>query len=322
MRILTIGMAFLALPGCLQPQSPVSTPQQSQATAATRKRANLVNVFFAVRDQHNALIPNLGKEDFAVLENGTPQIIESFSAETKLPLTLGIVMDTSGSMQRMLSEEKLVTADFLRQVISDKDLAFVLSFDISVDLLQDLTNDMRLLRSGLEKARINVGGGSSGIPGSGRGPVPISKPKGTLLFDAVYLASHDVLGEQLGRKAMVVLTDGVDVGSRLKLQDAIEAAQKADTICYVLLLTDPQYGSNSADMRILAEQTGGRVIEINRPDRIGDALRQISAELRSQYSLGYTPDNGRHDGTFRKIEIRAKGNYKVQVRKGYYAPAK
>jgi VWFA-related protein len=231
------------------------------------------------------------------------------------------MIDSSGSMQRMLPEEKIVGADFLRQVIGEKDLAFIISFDISVDLLQDLTSDIHLLRAGLDKAHINVGGGSSGIPGLGQGPVPISRPKGTILFDAVYLASSEVLGKQVGRKALVILTDGEDVGSRLKLRDAIEAAQKADAICYVLLLSDPQYGANARDMGQLSEQTGGRLISIQRPDKIGEAFHQISQELRSQYSLGYTPDNSKHDGSFRKIEVKSKEGFKVQARKGYYAPA-
>jgi len=309
---------LLPLPGAGQSASPGKEQQDENPTF--RKNVNVVDVFFTVKDHHGALIPNLSKDAFEISENGKPQAIKYFSAEANLPLTLGLLIDSSGSMQQMLPEEKTVAADFLRQVITEKDLAFVISFDISVDLLQDLTSDVHLLRSGLEKARINVGGGSSGIPGAGQGPVPISHPKGTLLYDAVYLASDDVLSKQVGRKAMVVLTDGVDQGSRLKLRDAIEAAQKADTICYVLLLSDPRYGSDAAVMRQLAEQTGGRVIEINNPNKIGKAFTEISNELRSQYSLGYSPDNQTRDGSFRKIEIKAKDGHKVQARKGYYAP--
>lgn len=297
-----------------------ATDQQGQLPTF-RKNVNLVNVYFTVKDNHGALVPNLSKDEFEVLENGKPQAIKYFSAETNLPLTLGLLIDSSGSMQRMLPEEKVVAGNFLRQVITEKDLAFVISFDISVDLLQDLTSDVRLLRSGLDKARINVGGGTGGIPGLGQGPVPISRPAGTLLYDAVYLASDEILGKQVGRKAMILLTDGNDEGSRLKLKDAVEAAQKADVICYVLLLHDPQFGPpGSGEMRQIAEQTGGRVIDVNNPKKIGDAFNQISNELRSQYSLGYTPDDARRDGTFRKIELKAKNGYKVQARKGYYAP--
>lgn len=286
-----------------------------------RKNVNVVNVFFTVKDGHGALMPNLTKDEFNISEDGKPQTLKYFSAETNLPLTLGLLVDSSGSMQRMLPEEKVVGADFLRQVITEKDLGFVISFDISVDLLQDLTSDAHLLSKGLNQAKINVGGGGGGIPGLGQGPVPISHPKGTLLYDGVYLAATEMLGKQVGRKAMVLLTDGNDEGSRLKLRDAVEAAQKADAICYVLLLHDPQYGPpGSGEMRQLTEATGGRTIDVSNPKKIGDAFRQISDELRSQYSLGYTPENSKQDGSFRKIEVKSKNGYKVQARKGYYAP--
>jgi VWFA-related protein len=315
------GAVLLALLLPLPGRGQGSSQDQQGGLPTLRKNVNLVNVFFTVKNNHGALVPNLAKDEFEILENGKPQTIKYFSAMSDLPLTLGLLVDTSGSMQRMLPEEKVVAGDFLRQAITGKDLAFVISFDISVDLLQDLTSDVRLLRSGLEKARINIGGGSSGIPGAGQGPVPVSPPKGTLLFDAVYLASDEILGKQVGRKVMVILTDGMDDGSRLKLRDAIEAAQKADTICYVLLLSDPQYGSNMRDMHELAEQTGGRLIAVTRPDKIGEAFTQIAYELRSQYSLGYSPEDARRDGSFRKIEVKSKNGYRVQARKGYYAPA-
>jgi VWFA-related protein len=287
-----------------------------------RKNVNVVNVFFTVKDHHGALLPNLTKDDFEVSEDGKPQTIKYFSAETNLPLTLGVLIDSSGSMQRMLPTEQEVGADFLRQVITEKDLAFIISFDISVDLLQDLTSDAHLLRAGLQRARINIGGGSGGIPGLGQGPVPIFRPKGTLLYDGVYLAASEMLSKQVGRKAMILLTDGNDEGSSEKLRDAIEAAQRADAICYVLLLHDSQYGPpGSGEMKQLTEATGGRTIEVNNPNKIGEAFHQISSELRSQYSLGYTPENEKRDGTFRKIEIKSKSGNKVQARKGYYAPS-
>jgi VWFA-related protein len=307
------------LPVLAQQQSQPTAKQQDQ-TPTFRKNVNVVNVFFTVKDKHGALVPNLTRDEFEVREDGKPETIKYFSAETNLPLTLGILIDSSGSMQNMLPEEKIVAGDFLRQVITDKDLAFVISFDIDVDLLQDLTSDVHLLRQGLEKARINVGTGGGGFPGIGQGPVPVSRPKGTLLYDGVYLASDEVLSKQVGRKAMVVLTDGVDQGSRLRIKDAIEAAQKADAMCYVLLISDPHYGSDPHEMGQMAEQTGGRMITVNNPDKLGKAFKEISDELRSQYSLGYTPTNEKHDGTFRKIEVKSKNGYKVQARRGYYAP--
>ncbi len=317
-----LSAVFLALllAVAVSGQQPDSSAPQQDDTPTFRKNVNVVNVFFTAKDHHGALVPNLQKNEFDLFEDGKPQTIKYFSAESDQPLTLGLLIDSSGSMQRMLPSEKIIAGDFLRQVVTPKDLAFVISFDISVDLLQDLTSDVHLLRAGLNKARINVGGGSSGIPGLGQGPVPISHPKGTLLYDGVYLAADEMLSKQVGRKAMVVLTDGVDEGSRLKLRDAIQSAQKADVVCYVLLLSDPQYGSDFRDMHELTEQTGGRTIEVNRVDKIADAFDQISRELRSQYYIGYSPDNPRRDGAFRKIEIKSKTGLKIQARRGYYAP--
>lgn len=317
-RILLAAALAIAGPAIAQ-QSGAAGGGQDQ-TPTFRKNVNLVNVYFTVKDKHGALIPDLTKDHFDVVEEGQAQTIKFFTAESNLPLTLGIMIDSSLSMEKMLPEEKIVAADFLHKVLTDKDLAFIISFDISVDLLQDLTGDQHLLRAGLEKARINVGTGGGGFPGIGQGPVPISHPKGTLLYDAIFLGANDMLSKQVGRKAMIVLTDGVDQGSQEKLRDALEAAQKADVICYVLLLYDPHYGSDMGDMNHLAEQTGGRAISVGNADKLDKAFAQISSELRSQYSLGYTPTNEKHDGTFRKIEIKSKDGYKVQARKGYYAP--
>ncbi|HST78986.1 MAG TPA: VWA domain-containing protein [Verrucomicrobiae bacterium] len=321
MRTVLAGIVavLLSIAPSVAQQSPPPSSQKDQ-TPVFRKNVNVVNVFFTVKGKHGALVPGLTKDQFEISEDGKPQTIKYFSAETNQPLTLGILIDSSGSMQNMLPEEKIVGGDFLRQVITDKDLAFIISFDINVDLLQDLTSDVHLLRQGLERARINVGAGSGGIPGIGQGPIPVSRPKGTLLYDGVYLASNDVLSKQVGRKAMVVLTDGVDQGSRLRLKEAIEAAQKADAICYVLLISDPHWGSDPHEMSQMAEQTGGRLITVNKPDKLSQAFKEISEELRSQYSIGYTPTDEKHDGTFRKIELKSKDGYKIQARKGYYAP--
>ena len=336
---LVFALAFLLLPpvfGQAQEATPPSAqkePPRDQGKAndqekvtdqgkvpTFRKTVNLVNVLFTVKDKHGTYVPNLEKDRFDLLEEGKPQTIKYFSALTDQPLTIGLLIDTSKSMERTLPEEKVVASGFLRKVLTDKDLAFVISFDISVDLLQDLTNDMRLLRTGLDKARINTN--TAGLAPMGNpGPVPTAQAmKGTLLFDAAYLASDEVLGRQSGRKAMIVLTDGDDVGSKLKLKDAIEAAQRADVVAYVLLITDPQYASNYGDMSKLTEQTGGRVITVNRPDKLDKAFAEIAAELRSQYALGFTSTNQVNDGKFRRLEVKSKDGYKIQARKGYYPP--
>jgi VWFA-related protein len=223
--------------------------------------------------------------------------------------------------------EQEVGAAFLRDVLKSKDLAFLISFDVNVDLLHDFTNEPSQLRSAMDKAKINNGGGGGVTPGLGGGPFPTSRdPKGTLLYDAVYLAAKEKLGTEVGRKAMILLTDGADQGSQMNLRDAVEAAQKSDSIVYVLLIADRDfYGGGyygEGDMEKMAKETGGRVIEVgNKFEKLKQAFDQIANELRSQYSIGYTPSNGTRDGKFRKVEIKpTKKDLRVQSRNGYYAP--
>ena len=308
-------------------QSSKPSDQDQNPSETLKVNVNIVQLFFNVKDKHGALIPNLTKDDFTIAEEGKPQTIKYFTAESNLPLTLGMMIDASGSQRNVLDMEKEVGGAFLKQILTDKDEAYVISFDISVDLLQDFTRDTHRLQAALDKAKINTDFTSGGIPGMGGGPVPQHNSPGTLLYDAVYLSAHDMLSKETGRKAMILLTDGQDEGSRLKIQDAIEAAQKADAIIYVLLCADRGfYGgfsmgySGEGDMRKLTEQTGGRVINVgNKFDKLKEAFDQIAKELRSQYNIGYTPTNPNQDGTYRKIEIKNKENYKIQSRAGYYA---
>jgi VWFA-related protein len=312
-------------------QAPDANANQSQDQSVETLKVNVdvVQLFFNVKDKHGALIPNLNKDNFALSEDGHPQVIKYFKAESDLPLTLGMLIDSSGSQQRVLEMEKEVGASFLESTLRQKDEAFVISFDIDITLLQDFTNSVSRLRHALNEAKINTGGVScSGGPLGPQGPIPCSStgPRGTALYDAVYLASHDEFSHEVGRKAMILLTDGEDQGSRLKIRDAIEAAQKADTICYVLLIADRGfYGFGGyygdAEMKKLTQETGGRVIEVgNKIEKLRKAFDQISEELRSQYNIGYVPTNSARDGSFRKVEIKPKdSNYKVQARSGYYA---
>ncbi len=310
-----------------QQQQQTPSPAPDDNLQVFKAEVNVVNLFFNVKDKHGMLIPNLTKDDFQVFEDGKQQTVKYFSAESNQPLTLGIMIDTSASQTRVLGIEQESCAEFLHSVLRDKDLAFVINFDVDVDLDQDFTNNVRDLTRALNKMQINAGMGG-GPPGLGGGPVPTT-PRGTLLYDAIYLGANEKLKSEVGRKAMIIFTDGEDQGSRLRIQDAVEAAQKADTICYVILIADRGfYGgfgySGDFDMRKLAEQTGGRVIEVgNKQDKLRDAFDQIQKELRSQYNIGYTPTNSKQDGSYRKIQIHAKGGeYKVQARQGYYAMAK
>ena len=339
LRALILGF-LVAASSAASAQQPASSPDnrtdqnrqdqdQDQSAATLKVNVNVVQLFFNVKDKRGALIPGLTKNDFQILEDGKPQTIKYFAAESNLPLTLGILIDSSGSQARVLDMEKQVGGEFLSQILRDKDLAFVLSFDIDADLLQDFTSSVHSLKAALNQARINTGGGGGGgIPGLGGGTIPTpGGPKGTVLYDAVYLASHDELSQQVGRKAMILLTDGQDEGSHYKIKDAIEAAQKSDSIVYVLLCADRGfYGgfggySGEGEMKKLTQETGGRVIEVgNKYEKLKEGFDQIANELRSQYNIGYTPTNAVLDGTFRKIEIRATNkDYKIQSRAGYYA---
>lgn len=340
----TLGLFLVAMPAHAQnmpvysgPGSETANPQppaqqEDQSVETLKVNVNIVQIFFNVKDKKGALIPNLTKDDFEIAEDGKPQTIKYFAAESDLPLTLGILIDASGSQMRVLDMEKQVGGDFLSQILRPKDLAFVMSFDVNAELLQDFTSSVSSLKRAMNGVRINTGGGGGMvIPGGGGQPVPTaSGPKGTVLYDATYLAAHDELSQQVGRKAMILLTDGEDEGSDLRLKDAIEAAQKADTIVYVLLCADRGfYGlmgySGDSDMKKMTSETGGRVIEVgNKPDKLRDAFNQISNELRSQYNIGYSPTNTAKDGTFRKIELEVKSNKdcKIQARNGYYAVAR
>ena len=180
---------------------------QDQSVSTLKVNVNVVQLFFNVKDKKGALIPNLAKDDFQILEDGKPQTIKYFTAESDLPLTLGILIDSSGSQQRVLEMEKEVGGNFLSEILRPKDMAFVISFDVESNLLQDFTNSSRRLRDALNSARINAPPSScGGLPGAGGGPLPCSStPKGTVLYDTVYLASHDELAKEVGRKAMILL---------------------------------------------------------------------------------------------------------------------
>jgi VWFA-related protein len=268
-----------------------------------------------VRDKHKAIVTGLTKDDFQVYEDGQQQEITYFSAESNLPITLGILMDTSGSEYYMLSAEKDAASRFLGRVLRKGDLAMIMSFDTDVDLLADFTDDRGMLNRAINRAQINA-------PSSGmitQGPLPTSGTGGTNFYDAVYLAAHDKLSEEAGRKAIVVLTDAEDTGSRLNLQDAIEAAQRTDTVVHILLVAAD--GGDQAVARRLTDETGGRMIVVRSEKNLEAAFDQISEELRSQYTIGYTPINKKRDGTYRKIKVEMKDKeYSVLTRKGYYAP--
>jgi len=307
-------------------------PEDDQPAASFKLQVNLVDLFFTVKDKSGQLIPHLNKDNCTIAEDKQPQKWRNFSAETDLPLTLGILLDTSGSQQDVLPLEQQAGSQFLEQILRKKDEAFLLSFDVNVDLLQDYTNSARQLSRAMNKAQINTAGGNgaAGIPGLGGGTVPVyGTPKGTLLYDAIYLATNEKLAQETGRKALIILTDGDDQGSRTKIQDAIAAAQRSNAIIYVILIADTGfYGgfnmgySGYSAAKKLSEESGGRLINVgNNGKKLSEAFQQIQEELRTQYVGTYTPTNGKLDGTFRHVSVSCGEGMHVQVRKGYFAPA-
>jgi VWFA-related protein len=280
-----------------------------------RVQVNLVNLFATVRDKHKAIVTGLKQDDFQVYEDGQLQEITNFSAESNLPITLGILIDTSGSEYYMLSGEKEAGSRFLGRVLRKGDLAMIMTFDTDVDLLADFTDDRGLLDRAINRAQINVPVGGVIV----QGPLPSSGSGGTNFYDAVYLAAHDKLSSEAGRKAIVVLTDAEDTGSKLQLGDAIEAAQRTDTVVHILLVAAD--GGDQSVAKRLTDDTGGRMIIVRSERNLEQAFDQISEELRSQYTIGYTPTNKKHDGSYRKIRVETKNkDYSVLTRRGYYAP--
>src|SRR6195952_3675979 len=248
-------------PGGPPPASDAAAqPVQGEDVQTLKVNVNLVNVYFSVRDK-SGYITNLRKDACTIDEDKVPQTIKNFTQEKNLPLTIGILLDTSGSQTNVLPLEQDSGARFLKEVLTPKDEAFLISFDINVDMLSDYTNNARELKRAIDKATINTGSGAGSITGNGQ-------PRGTLLFDAVYLAAHEKLRQEAGRKVLVLLTDGGDQGSQETVKSATEAAQKANAIIYVILIADSggfgnfTFGNGAGDMDKLASETGGRVINV------------------------------------------------------------
>jgi VWFA-related protein len=287
---------------------------------------DVVNILASVRDRHNGLMANLNKDDFTLYEEGKQQTIKYFTRETDLPLTIGLLIDVSASQRNLIEIERNAASQFFAQVLRKKDEALLISFGEEAELLQDYTQSPRLLTEGLNRLRV-----SSGVSGIHPGPVPTaSQPRGTVLYDAVYLAAKEKLSTEVGRKAIVLITDGVDQGSRLDIKQAIEAAQKADAVIYSIYYYDPSaYGGHGMIMlggggegylRKMSDETGGHVFTVNRKHTLDQVFKELQEEMRSQYAIGYTPTNDKKDGAFRRVELKlADKSLKVQARKGYYA---
>jgi VWFA-related protein len=345
--------------------APLLRQQQGPTISVNVK---LVTMFATVRDKHGALIRNLTKDDFALEQDGHPQTITYFAPDSDLPLTLGLLVDTSMSQRRVLDQERDASHAFLDHLLrEDKDKAFVIHFDHEVELLQDLTSSRQKLEASLDQLgrpqfSQTSGGGSSGggdpdSGGSGGGGGRGSHGYGgggTLLYDAVYLASDELMKKQQGRKALIILSDGVDHGSKETLRDAIETAERSDTLVYSILFADQEgYGNGGGYggghmggggmggggmgggghhrypqesrpdgkkiLQQLSKQTGGRFFEVTKKETIDQIYAEIDEELRNQYALGYTPVKTDADVGYHKIQLTTKQkDATVQTREGFY----
>ncbi len=275
----------------------------------------VVNVFATVRDKDGHIVTNLGKNDFTLLEDGKPQTIRYFSQESNLPLMIGLLVDTSLSQTRVLEEERGASYRFLDQVLREnEDKATIVQFDQAIQIRLGLTASHKDLQDTLSLL---------GAPTAEEA----SEGSGTLLYDAVRTASIQVMRRVQGRKAFIALTDGVDVGSTVTLTDAIESAQRANTLVYCILFSDESYyggfslGSGGKGvLKRLAKETGGGYFEVSRTRSIGQIYDAIQEELRSQYSLGFVSDQPVIHSGFRKIQLKTKEKkFIVQATDRYYA---
>ena len=278
-----------------------------------RVDVQLVNVTFSVRNKQGGLVGNLTKEDFTVVEDGKPQEIGRFQRDTDLPLTIGLLVDISGSMYNAIESARRAASDFFRKVLREKDLAFLITFGSELELVQDLTSSKNLLERGMSEVR-----GTRPTRVMTQGPIP-TVPRGTRLFDAVYLAADEKLKNETGRKLIVLLTDGDDQGSVYKPAAALKQAHLSDAVIYSFFYHEPMFGSDEGALKRLSGDTGGRVFDVGRRGGLDQAFNQLQEEMRSQYSIAYTPTNNKKDGLFRRVEIKTKdSSLKVQARRGYY----
>jgi len=290
---------------------------------AVRLGTDLVNLTFSAVDRNNRIIGDIRQEEVTVLEDGRPQQLFTFKRETTLPINIAILMDLSGSQEYTFPQEKSAAGEFLRSILRPgKDSAAILTFQDDVDLVQGLTSRVETLNRAFDEIQYARRFGAAS-----------SRRQATALYDAVYITADEVLArdparstaadDQITRRAVILLTDGVDNASSRKLEEAIDRAWRAGVVLYAIGIGDRFRfeGVREDILRRLSEETGGRAYFPRGPDELLDNFRQIEGELRSQYLLAYSPSNGAKDGRFRRIEVRLTNRPDVRVihRRGYYA---
>ncbi len=287
------------------------TPGQDEATFTTDVK--VVNILATVRTKSGQIVKDLTQDDFSLTENGRPEVIKYFSRESELPLTIGLMVDTSMSQARVLQSERSASFQFVDQVLREgKDKVFVTQFDMAVMTRQQLTSSRRDLEQSLPF-----------VDTPSKSQLQAQRGGGTLLFDAVVKASREIMSGQRNRKAMIILSDGGDNGSDETLNSAIEAAQRADTLIYSILFADPAYGyegDGKTAMQRLAKETGGSFFEVSKKHPIDEIYGIIEQELRSQYNLGFVSDQPVRVSEFRKLQLTTnRKDLIVEARDRYWA---
>jgi VWFA-related protein len=272
----------------------------------------VVNLLATVRDKNHAILRDLTKDDFQVLENGRAQNIRYFTRETELPLTIGLLVDTSMSQVKVLDAERGASLRFLDQVLREnKDHVFIMQFDLAVQTKQPLTGSRRDLDKSLAYVDTPT-----------RRQLMSQAGGGTLLYDSIVDASTEIMKKQTGRKALIVMSDGGENGSDATIDEAIDAAVRAETLIYTIFFSDGSYGASTSIMQKLAKQTGGGYFEVGKKQTIDQVYALIQEDLRSQYSIGYVSDKPPVVSEFRKIQlVLKKPGLVVQSRDKYWAGA-
>lgn len=269
----------------------------------------VVNLLATVRTKKGEIIRDLSQSDFSVVENGRPQKVSYFVRETDLPLTIGLLIDTSMSQVRVLPAERSASLRFLDQVLREKkDHIFISQFDISAQTRQPLTD-----------SRADLGQALSYVDTPTRKQLQSDPWRGTVLYDAIVQASEDAMAKQKGRKAVIVLTDGNDFGSTATLAEAIEAAQKAETLVYAVLFSD-EGGPGPGILQRIARETGGGYFEVTKKQPIDRVFELIEEDLRSQYSIGFVSDHPAAGAEFRKLQVTvSRPDAIIHTRDRYWA---
>jgi len=316
---------------------PSPTPDENttlNSDEVVRVDTSLTNILFTAADSHNRFMSNIKREDIRILEDGTPQEIFTFQPNIDLPLSLAILIDTSGSEEFTLPEEKAAARTFLESVLrANKDEAAIVSFTGEVTLEQGLTGNVTRLRHAIDRVEFMppsgyIGGGIA-VPGT----PPISGTNQTLagstaIWDAIWVTSDEVLSDaaEHTRRAIILLTDGDDTISQKKMSDAVDRALKADALIYAVGIGDRyHYGINSGALNKITERTGGRAYFPRNENDLRAAFEQIQRELREQYLVAYSPSNKNRDGTYRRVTIEItnpeirKDNPRLTYRQGYFA---